>query len=90
MLDLIRGASPPPGFEQKPLQPDSESTHEAGHSLHDVDEEADLFLSEVLQESVRSGCALNFGEDLNPAGDSVSSTQRDVLGIGLLTMLVPP
>lgn len=63
MLDLIRGMSPPPGSAQKPLQPDSESTQEAGHSLHDGDEEADLLLSEVLQETVRSGCALNFGEE---------------------------
>ena len=63
MLGLIRGMSPPPGFAQKPLQPDSESTHEAGNSLHDGDEEIGLLLSEMLQETVRSGCALNFGEE---------------------------
>ena len=37
-----------------------------GHLLQDGDEEADLHLSGMLQKSVKSGCALGFGENFEP------------------------
>ena len=45
-----------------------------GHLLQDGDEESNLNLRRMLQKTVKSGCALGFGENLEPCISSQSTT----------------
>lgn len=59
-----------------------ESRHRVGprHLLQNGDEEANLHLSRVLKKTVQGGCALCFGENLEPC--KIGSDNVDIMNGG--------